>query len=894
MGTRRTFPRLRAVAPTSSDAVRETFLEFFRQHSHTQIEGASVLARDDPTLLFINSGMAAIKDYFTGVRTPPTPNLTNVQPCIRTIDIDDIGDRHHLSFFEMMGSWSIGEYWKDRAVELAFGLLTDGFGFDPGQLYVTVFEGDAALGLPPDEESAAAWERVGMPRDRIIAQPTADNFWGPAGNSGPCGPCTEVFLDSGDAYGEAYRPGGHFDTEHRYIEIWNAAVCMEYDKGLDGSLSPLPFRSIDTGSGLERITLALNGYDNVYQTDLLAPLVAGVQEVLGESVDIGRHHRVVADHLRASVAILAEGVTPGNEGAGYIPRRLLRRAATLALTRGLDKVDFTPVVDAALERLAPFYPAYRSRSDHVRRAVADELGEFEGALRRGLGRLDELLATRPTLGGADAYHLLSTFGLPEEIARELAAARGVPVDDGRYRSDFEAARHTHQERSRGETRTEVRVMPTSVLPTSVLALPRTAFVGYDEADATAEVLALIGPEVVDGVVATGGEADMIVTRTPLYGEGGGQVGDRGTVAGPHGSGIIDDTIIHASGKHVHRVRVTDGTLAVGEAVTLAVDDVRRAGAAANHSATHLLNAALRTVLGDHVHQAGSLVGPDRMRFDFTHPKPVGTDEITEVERIVNGWVLDDVERRVQVMTPAEAVAAGATSLEGETYPDQVRVISFGGEPGGRFDTTVSTELCGGIHVTHSGALGLFRIVGQESVASGVRRVTAYTRAPALDFTLAQSRALGSVAQAVQSSPRDVVEAVERLVASRSSARTGARAGGPAQLDEDSLTTATAGGLDLALGPVDAEAAGGMRGAAAGLAKTAERVVVLWTDAEPSTVAVAVPPRYEGVADAKALLTAVLGALGGKGGGNASLAQGGGARRPDAVAVIAALVGSPGA
>lgn len=872
---------------TSSDTVRETFLDFFRSHRHTQIQGASVLAKDDPTLLFINAGMAPLKDYFTGVRTPPTPNLTNVQPCIRTIDIDDIGDRHHLSFFEMMGSWSIGEYFKDRAVELAYELLTEGFGFDPAQLYVTVFEGDTALGLPADDESAAAWERVGMPRDHIVAQPTADNFWGPPGNSGPCGPCTEVFLDSGDAYGEPYRPGGVFDTQRRYIEIWNAGVFMQFDKGLDGKLSPLPFNSVDTGSGLERVTLALNGYDNVYETDLLAPLVAAVQEVLGESGDIQRHHRVIADHLRASVAILSEGVSPGNEGAGYIPRRLLRRAATLALTRGLQSVDFSPVVEAAVDRLAPHYPHYRSAADRTIAAVRGELGEFEGALRRGLGRLDELLATKPTLGGADAYHLLSTYGLPEEIARELAAARGVAVEDEAYRRAFDEARHTHQERSRGEARTETRILASSTLPASVLGLPATDFLGYDTTTADASVLALLGPGVTDGTASTGEEVDMVVDRTPLYGEGGGQVGDRGSVQGPAGSGVIEDTIVHASGKYIHRLRVAEGTVSVGDAVTLQADDVRRAGAAANHSATHLLNAALRRVLGDHIHQAGSLVGPDRMRFDFTHPKPVSADELEEIERLVNGWVLDDLERRTQIMTPAEAIAAGATSLEGESYPERVRVVSFGGAPDAGFDATISTELCGGTHVTHSGALGLFRIVSQESVASGVRRVTAYTRQPALEYTLEQSKALGAVAQVVQSSTRDVVEAVTRLAASRAKA---SDSRGPVAVDEAAIEELTVGGVDVALGPVAADAAGGLRGAAAGMAKTAERLVVLWTDAEPSTVAVAVAGRYEGSVDAKAVLDALMSTLGGKGGGTTLLAQGGGARRPTAAVVADSLAG----
>ncbi len=866
--------------PVSSDFVRETFLEFFRTRRHTEIRGASVLAKDDPTLLFVNSGMAPLKDYFTGVRTPPSPNLTNVQPCVRTIDIDDIGDRHHLSFFEMMGSWSIGDYWKDRAVELAYELLTEGFGFDPGELYVTVFAGDEALGLHADEESAAAWERVGMPLDHIVGQPAADNFWGPAGTSGPCGPCTEVFLDTGDAYGAPYRPGREFDTQHRYIEIWNAAVCMEFDKGLDGRLSPLPFRSIDTGSGLERVTLALNGYDNVYQTDLLSPVVDAVRHVLDEPGDMQRHHRIIADHVRASVAILAEGVRPSNEGAGYIPRRLLRRAATLALTRGRPRFEFEPVVDAVVERMAPHYPAYGSEHGVIVSAIAAELEEFEGALRRGLTQLDELLADKPEFTGADAYRLWSTFGLPVEIAGELAAARGVPVD----LEDVDASRRDHQERSRGDGRgNDARIRPHDPLPASVLSLPATEFVGYEEIEARARALALLGPGVVDGRVEAGQAADLILERTPLYGEGGGQIGDHGRVSSPSGTAIVEDTVVHGSGLYLHHIRVLDGSIETGQSVTVQVDPARRGAAAANHSATHLLNAALRRVLGDHIHQAGSLVSPDRLRFDFTHPKPVTADELDQIERLVNTWVLADLRRRIQVMTPAEAIAAGATSLEGETYPERVRVISFG---------EVSSELCGGTHVDHTSYLGQFRLASQESVASGVRRITAYTRQAALDLSLDQARTLGAVSAAVHTAPRDVVGAVERLVdrsrgdgapAGSASARK-ARA---AAVDTGGLDERTIAGVEVAIGPVAGEA-GALRPAVAGASKTADRVVVAWTAGDPATLAVAVPSRYQSQVDASRVVKELLAPLGGSGGGSPALAQGGGARPPEVDAVAQAL------
>lgn len=859
------------MAEISSEFVRETFLEFFRARHHTVISGSSVLARNDPTLLFVNSGMAPLKEYFTGVRRPPSPNLTNIQPCIRTRDIDDIGDRHHLTFFEMMGSWSIGEYFKDRAVELAYELLIGGFGFDPGQLYVTVHEGDEALGVAADTESEAAWSRAGMPTDHIVRQPTADNFWGPAGDSGPCGPCTEVFLDTGPAYGTAYHPGGSFDT-HRYIEIWNAGVFMVYDKGLDGRLTPLPFSSVDTGSGLERVTLALNGFDNLYQTDLLAPVVAAVKEVLGESGDTVKHHRIIADHLRASVAVMAEGVRPSNEGAGYIPRRLLRRSATLALTRGQARFDYQPIVEAVALRLAGHYPRFATERSGIEAAIGAEMDEFEGALKRGLAQLDDLLSGRAAGGrsvggrrdhltGADAFRLWSTYGLPVEIAVELAGERGATVD----LDDMEEERKRHQDRSRGE-RTDRRIGPNDPLPASVLSLPATTFVGYDALEADACVLAVIGGSDPLGV---GDEADLVVDRSPFYAESGGQVGDHGRVDGPEGWGTITDTIVHRGGMFLHLLRMEEGTIAAGHLVHLKVEAESRLAAAANHSGTHLLNAALRQVFGDHVHQAGSLVDPGRMRFDFTHPRPVSTTESDEIERLVNDWVLADLDRRVKVMSPSDAIASGATSLEGESYPDEVRVISFG---------DVSTELCGGTHVERTSTLGLFRIVSEQSVASGIRRLTAFTRRAAVDLSLEQARTLGSVSATVHSSPREVLSAVERLVTKASAAgRPAAKAGG-AGVAPDVLHQVTVGTFDVTYGPVAVDAKA-LRSAAGGVAKTTDRLAMLWTEANPATIVVAVPKRYVDRLDAAQLLKFVLGPFGGSSGGSPAMAQGGGVTLP---------------
>jgi alanyl-tRNA synthetase len=845
-----------------SDSIRETFLGFFERHDHQRIEGAGVVPKNDPTLLFVNSGMAPLKQYFTGERKPPHPNLCNVQPCIRTKDIDDVGDRHHLTYFEMLGSWSIGDYFKERAVELAFDLLTNEFGFDPGQLYVTVFAGDKDMNLPPDEESAAAWERQGMARDHIVPLPAEDNFWGPAGDSGPCGPCTEVFLDTGDGFGPAYVPGGHFDTTRRYIEIWNAGVFMQFDKGLDGVFRPLPIESVDTGSGLERVALALNGLDTVYESDLLAPVVRTVQEVLGEVGDTLPHHRLLTDHVRASVAILAEGVEPSNEGRGYIPRRLIRKCVTTAMGQGHPDLDFTPIVDSIVGRLGPHHPHLVKQKDFVLAALRREIGEFGGAVRRGMERLESLSAAKGAISGADAFHLFATYGLPVEITRDLAAERGVDVSLDEYRAEF----RRHQDISRGEGRTAGRRLRVDdTLPVTLSSAGTTEFVGYGQLETTGHVVALfVDGGLVDRVDA-GAEVDLIVDRTSFYGEGGGQIGDRGILRADGAKGRISDTIVHTSGRFIHRLSVEEGTLAPGDEVELAVDGEARALTAANHTATHLLNSAVRKVLGDHVHQAGSLVEPERLRFDFTHPQPTTPDELAEIERLVNAWILRDARRRVDVMEPEAALASGALTLPGETYEGDVRVVTFG---------DFSKELCGGTHVDHTSVIGSFRIISEGSVAAGVRRVNALTREAAVDHSLEQGRLLSEVSAVLRTSPKEITQVAERLVKKKKKGGDGAAAVEVRDFD--------AGDVAVTIGTGHAEGQG-LRKEARQLARSRDRVVMLWeADGGKGSAVVCVPAKYRDRFDASDLVRRLLTPLGGSGGGDAELAQGGVKPLPDGV------------
>jgi alanyl-tRNA synthetase len=840
--------------PLSSDAVRRTFLDYFAAAAHQRIGGASVLAKGDPTLLFVNSGMAPLKPYFTGEQQPPARDLTNIQPCIRTIDIGDVGDRHHLTFFEMLGSWSIGGYFKQRAVELAFGLLTEGYGFTPEQLYVTIFEGDPALGVGADEESAAAWESVGMARDHIVPQPTADNFWGPAGDTGPCGPSTEVFLDTGDGYGPAWRPGGEFDTKSRYIEIWNAGVFMQFFQDAGGGLSPLPFSSVDTGSGLERVTMALNGLDNVYETDLLRPVARAAQDLFGDTGEIQRRHRLITDHLRASCMIMAEGVRPGNEGAGYIPRRLLRRCLTEAVQGGLEDVSFAPVVDAVISGLGEYYPLLTQRRDDLQRTVAAECREFGAVIRRGLGRLEDVLPEAGgSLSGQEVFQLFATYGLPAEITQSLAAERGVGIDLDGYQAEF----RRHQDLSRGEPG---RAGDAAV---SLAGLPATEFTGYSALTGTGVVLALLADGERVQRVAAGQQAELVTDTTPFYAEGGGQIGDRGTAAGDGVTLQVTGTRKQA-GQYLHEVRVTQGEVAVGDVLELAVDGERRAATAANHSATHLLNAALREVLGEHVTQAGSVVEPERLRFDFTHPAPMTPAELQAVERLVNSWVLADHDRSTDELPQAEAKASGAVFLGGEDYGDLVRVVAFDG---------VSKELCGGTHVPHTSFIGSFRIRSEQSIASGVRRINAVTRFGALDAAESDREALSTVATTLHTSPRDVVTAAQRLARAASE-----RPGRPAPPEAAELTEVvelTSGaGVPTLVARVTAEPKLA-RATAIQHSRQQHRVVMLWTESgERSHIVIAVPADI--AVSAQAAVKAVLAGVAGSGGGSDAVAQGAGA------------------
>ncbi len=858
----------------TSEDVRASFLQHFLSNGHARIEGSSLIPHNDPTLLFINSGMAPLKPYFTGQQRPPQSDLCNVQPCLRTKDIDDVGDRHHLTFFEMLGSWSINNYFKQQAIDLAYGLLTDGFGFDSERLFVSVFAGDSALGLAPDEESAQHWEAVGIPRDRIVAMGAADNFWGPAGDTGPCGPCTEVFYDFGPEYGDAYRVGDVFDTTSRYIEIWNAGVFMQFDKRRDGSFDSLPFVSVDTGAGIERLTMAINEMATVYETDLLEPLVGLAQELLGDSGEAQDHHRLLADHMRAATFILSEGVRPSNEGRGYVPRRLLRKCIAVAKQHSTgSSFDLRAMASAVVGLMSDHYPQLRSQQNSVLELLSAEERDFSRAVERGLDHLAVVLDSgEAMISGKEAFNLFATYGLPLEITRDFAAQRGVSVDQNAFLTEFEA----HQRASRARDKSEAnKLSPTDPLPD--LPLPSgNQFVGYDSVSTSAEVVAIFASGERTAEATPGQHVEVLLDTTPFYAEGGGQVGDRGLLTvGDDVQVLVNNTTKHASGYHVHGSEIVRGVLREGAIVLAEVDNAVRRKTAANHSATHLLNAALRQVLGSHVRQAGSLVDAERLRFDFTNPQALTTEQQFEIERIVNEAVLAALPRSTDVLAQTEARETGAVFLENEDYGDSVRVVRFG---------DASVEFCGGTHVDVTSDIGLFRIVSEQAVAAGVRRINAMTREGAVALTLERDRLLMAAAGLLKVSPANLPERLEQLT-SRVKAASTKQKGNASAIDlavDKSGPVASAGAL------VDDDV--DIRSVAQREAERLTAVVALMSEESGKTrVVVAVPAALADAADARDVLAGLVHEMSGSGGGSPRVAQGGGrATREQAFDVIARL------
>ncbi|WP_096908482.1 alanine--tRNA ligase [Halobacteriovorax marinus] len=736
----------------NSREIREKFLDYFEKHNHLKIKAASVVPQNDPTLLFINSGMAPLKPYFLGKEEPPNKRLCNFQPCIRTKDIDDVGDRHHLTIFEMMGSWSIGDYYKELACSLAYGLLVDELGFDPKRLYFTVYGGNEALGIKPDHESVEAWKKCGVPEDHIVMLGD-DNFWGPAGETGPCGPCTEVFFDCGPEYGPEYKPGKHFDDVSRYIEIWNAGVFMELNKKKDGSFTPLPLKSVDTGSGLERLAMVMNGHDSVYETDLMQPLMDISHKLLKSdgSEAFTKKARMLTDHIRAAVFILSEGVTPSNEGQGYIPRRLIRKCVAALMAKKASKIDFSEMVDLIVEMMSDYYPQIKSAKEMITYNLNNEINDFIPIVKTGLELIEKELAenksSNKSFPGKVAFDLVTTHGLPLDVLKSDLSDREIELDQAEYDKCYEEHRRASRVISRkGASGDQEKVEEL------VAKLSTTDFVGYETEETTSKVNLLIkDSEKVDSVKE--GESFLFTTvKTPFYGESGGQIGDCGwATAGSAKVEIVDTMKV---GKiHVHVANVISGEVKDGSEIQLKVDSEIRSDIKRNHSATHLLHAALHKVVGKHAVQKGSLVRSDRLRFDFQNQSAVTKEELDKIEALTNQWIMENSGSETDLLDYDAAIEKGALALFGEKYDSKVRVISFGEN---------SVELCGGTHVSRTGDIGLMLITSESSVAKGIRRIEAVTGREAYKLLQERNNILRKTSELLSVKPSEFESKIQEL------------------------------------------------------------------------------------------------------------------------------------
>jgi alanyl-tRNA synthetase len=744
--------------------IRATFLDYFAGHGHEKVASSPLVPRNDPTLMFTNAGMVQFKNVFTGVEKRPYSRAASSQKCVRAggkhNDLDNVGytARHH-TFFEMLGNFSFGDYFKDGAIELAWNLITRHFDLPKDRLLVTVYH--------DDDEAYRLWKKIaGFSDDRIIRIATSDNFWS-MGETGPCGPCSEIFLDQGEHVAGG-PPGSPDEDGDRFLEFWNL-VFMQYEQVSPTERVPLPRPSIDTGMGLERISALLQGVTSTYQTDLMRALIRAVAEETGVDPDgpQAASHRVIADHLRASAFLVADGVTPLNEGRGYVLRRIMRRAMRHAQLLGAKDPLMWKLVPALVREMGQAYPELIRSEPLIVETLRTEETKFRTTLARGLSILEDetrTLVAGQSLNGETAFKLYDTYGFPLDLTQDALRARNLSVDT----AAFDAA----MERQRAEARKAWAGSGEAATEAVWFALREklgaTEFLGYEAEAAEGVVQAILvdGAEVASAPKGT--RAAVILNQTPFYGESGGQTGDTGFARTTGVQFKIESTGKKLGDLFVHEGVVEEGELKVGAAVELEVDHARRAAIRSNHSATHLLHEALRLVLGDHVAQKGSLVAPDRLRFDFSHPKPIGDDELARIEDIANSVILQNTAVETRLMAVDDAIESGARALFGEKYGDEVRVVTMGRQldENRGANRAFSVELCGGTHVARTGDIGLVTIVAESAVASGVRRLEAKTGAGARRHLNEESRRLREIAHLVRAPAEEAANRLAALIEER--------------------------------------------------------------------------------------------------------------------------------
>jgi len=880
----------------SLNEIRSTFLNYFGAADHAIVPSAPLVPQNDPTLLFVNAGMVPFKNVFTGAETPPHPRATSSQKCVRAggkhNDLDNVGytARHH-TFFEMLGNFSFGDYFKEQAITHAWTLLTRDFALPKDKLLVTVYH--------TDDEAADLWKKIaGLSDDRIIRIPTNDNFWS-MGDTGPCGPCSEIFFDHGEGI-PGGPPGSPDEDGDRFIEIWNL-VFMQFEQLAGGERVSLPKPSIDTGMGLERVAAVLQGVHDNYDIDLFKALIAASVELTGVKAegDQAPSHRVIADHLRSSSFLLADGVTPSNEGRGYVLRRIMRRAMRHAYLLGASEPLMHRLAPTLVAEMGAAYPELRRAEASIVETLRQEEERFRVTLGRGMGLLDEAtakLAAGDVLDGETAFKLYDTYGFPLDLTQDAVRAKGLTVDtDG-----FDVAMDRQRQMARANWAGSGQQGAAAAWFPIREANGPTNFVGYDTTETTGTVKALV----LDGAPIESAEkgqtVDVLLDRTSFYAESGGQAGDTGVIEAAGVESRVTDTQKQAGDLHVHRVELA-GPLKVGDQVVASVDAAKRTTTRANHSAAHLVHAALHHVLGPHVAQKGQMVDGDRMRFDFSHGGPLSADEIERIEAEVNAVIRQNVPAQTQEMAPQEAIEAGAVALFGEKYGDSVRVLTLG-ESLTEAGKAYSVELCGGTHVARTGDIALFKIVSEQGVAAGVRRIEALTGEAARRFLLDQAGVAKALADQFKTPVAEVLARVDALVAERKALEK--------QLAEAKKQLALGGGSGGgAAGPEDVkgvaliarvlDGVGGkeLRGVAEEFKKQLSSGVValVGTTDGKAAVTVAVTADLVGRFSAADLAKAAVIAMGGQGaGGKPDFAQGG---APDATkaqdgldAIRAALAG----
>jgi alanyl-tRNA synthetase len=730
--------------------IRRKWLDFFASKGHKVEPSASLVPYNDASLLWINAGMAPLKAYFDGSAKPDNPRIANSQKCIRTNDIENVGrTRRHHTFFEMLGNFSIGDYFKEEAITWAWEFLTDKrwIGFDPDRLSMTIH--------PEDEEAFQFWNvKIGIPAERIYK--LEDNFWDIG--EGPCGPCTEIFYDRGSRYGDLSDPecipGGE---NERFLEVWNL-VFSQFNHNKDGSYTPLPNKNIDTGAGLERFASILQDVDSNFDTDLFQPIIqvacakAGV--VYGEKADVDVALKVIADHIRTVVFAVGDGVLPSNEGRGYVIRRLLRRAVRYGKVIGMDRpflCQLTPVVG---EIMGIYYPEVVEKQSYIEKVIRTEEERFHETLSDGLNILSQMIDSTKRKGsreitGGDAFKLYDTYGFPLDLTEDFAIEHEMSVD----REGFEAAMQQQRQRARS-ARQEGESMKIQGGPLGDFTI-KSEFIGYTDLVTYSKITGLVYGDAFVNTVQQGQQIQLLLDRNPFYAESGGQVSDQGTISKPGAQAVVEGVFKAPNGQHVLNVKVVEGSFDVGDEVEAAVNRANREGIIKNHTATHLMHQALKEVLGDHVNQAGSLVEPERLRFDFSHFGSISPEELSDVERRVNAQIWKNTELHIELKTLDEAKSMGAMALFGEKYGEIVRVVQVG---------DYSLELCGGCHVQNTAQIGLFKIVSESGIGSGVRRIEAVTGRYAYQYLDDQIVLLKEAASALKTNPNELPKRIESILA----------------------------------------------------------------------------------------------------------------------------------